>query len=157
MKNLLLLIVILLILSGCAAGRLHIIDANGKIVGECTAGYEWHPYGVEDSVDWLLNYCAQGALADNCDNCSVSDESIIKKDYSFPEPPDGNTWNKVLAWQEFTADRISERKYGYILAYIENVYYRETEEADRQLKEGLINKTEHEQLIEKAEFKFRGK
>jgi len=150
------LLVFLFILTGCANGRLDIIDANGEIVGECTAGYNWHPHGAKDSVDWLLNYCAQLALASDCDNCSVSDESILTKNYSFPEPPKGDSWNKRLARKEFKSGHISEQKYGYILAYIENIYYLENEAAKQQLDAGAINQTEYNQIIKKSKLDFYG-
>ncbi len=149
-------VVFLCFLSGCASGRLDILDANGKVVGECTAGYDWHFFGARDSVDWLLNYCAQGALEETNENYTVSDESIINKDYTIPSPPTGESWNKLTAWHAFKLKQISENIYGYILADIENTYYLRNVEAQQLLQNGDINKTEYNQRIKSYKLSFYG-
>lgn len=149
-------IVCLFFLVGCASGRLDILDTNGKVVGECTAGYNWHFYGASDSVDWLLNYCAQEALKETQENYTVSDESIINKDYTIPAPPTGESWNKLTAWHAFKLTHISEKVYGYILADIENVFYLSNVKAQELLENGDISKAEYNQRIESAKLSFYG-
>lgn len=150
------LVLVLIMLSGCASGILHIYDADGKVVGECTSGYEWHPYGVEASRDWLLNYCAEMALAECGDNCTVSNPDVIDKDYSLPSPPEGEEWNKKNAWQAFSSGAITETVYGYILAYAENLFYLRVRKARQDLAEGKISQDEFERTEANANSRFEG-
>jgi len=57
--NLLKTIVVLFFLSGCAERVIDISDKEGKIVGGCNAGFDWHFYGLQDSIDYLLYECVK--------------------------------------------------------------------------------------------------
>ena len=144
-------------LSGCASGQLDMYNAQGDKVGECTAGYNWHLIGVGASVDWLLNYCVELAKKDGYDIHSVSDESVLSKNYSYPSHPSGKKWTKKLAWSAFWSDIISQQQYGYIVADLENVFHLKTIEIREKLTSGKITKDEYNDLLLKAKFAFYGK
>lgn len=147
---------LLIIVSGCASGRLAFYDSDGNVVGECVGGYDWHFYGVKDSVDWILNWCAQKAIKEGMVFSSVSDESILLKDYSYPNPKLDEVWNKKTAWKAFRSNYISEKEYGYILADIENTFYLKNIEAQSQLEAGVIDESQYNELIEKNKVLFYG-
>ena len=44
---------ILFLLSACSGRQIDIIDDKGTIVGECYAGYDWHLYGLEHSINYM--------------------------------------------------------------------------------------------------------
>lgn len=144
-------------LTGCASGQLDLFDAQGKKIGECTAGYDWHPIGVEASRDWLLNYCVELAKSEGSMVASVSDQSILEKDYSYSSHPSGQKWTKKLAWDAYWSDLISENEYGYIVADLENVFFLRTVELENQLQTGEISKEQFINLMKKAKFAFHGK
>lgn len=148
---------LVVLVSGCASGQLDLYGSDGKKIGECTAGYDWHLIGVEHSVNWLLNYCYEVSLSNGDSVESVSDASIIEIDYSYPAHPSGAPWSKKLAWSAYWSDVINEEEYGYIVADLENVYYLSTLEAETQLLEGVITQSQYESLISEAKSAFHGK
>ena len=151
-----LLLCFALILAGCAGGRLEIYNVDGKVVGECVSGFDWHPYGVNDSVDWVLNYCARQMLDSGCDSCSVSNPGLLERDYSLPEPPEGENWNKRNAWQAFSEQKISERHYGYVLASIETIRMLALQDAEEKRRSGAVDQKEYLELVRRAEAEFSG-
>jgi hypothetical protein len=50
--NLLKTIIVLFFLSGCAERVIDISDKEGKVLGGCNAGFDWHFYGLQDSIDY---------------------------------------------------------------------------------------------------------
>lgn len=141
-------------LTGCASGRVDIIDEHGKVVGECTADFYLHLHGAQHSVNYILNICAQGHLAKGR---SISDDTILNHDYSIPEGPKGQSWNKINAKAAFHAKRIDEEKYGYILAFIEYRYWHKLKEAKKKLELNQISEQEYVKMIDEAEKEFKGK
>ena len=141
---------------GCASGQLDLYNVKGEKIGECTAGYNWHPIGVNASVDWLLNYCVESAKNAGDEVDSVSDESVLKKDYSYPPHPSGSEWNRKIAWSAFWSDIITQEQYGYIVADLENVFFLKTLEIQAKLDAGDISQSDYDDLIAKAEYAFHG-
>ena len=144
---------LLYLLVGCAQGRLDVIDTNGKVVGECSAAFDWHWYGAQDSVNYLLNLCAQEHIAKGF---TLSDESVLENNYALPIAPKMGVWNKKIAKEQFNSGKISEEKYGYILAAIEYKYIRKIELAAKKLDQKVISKNEYEQIVAKAKLEFNG-
>lgn len=136
-----------LLLTACAERSINIIDNNDKIVGECIAGYDWHFYGLQDSIDYILYICAKDHLADGY---RISDPSILDKDYTLPEPPQGKAWNKKLAMQHFHQGAFSEQKLGYILADIEHKFIMIRRDAEAKLSANEINQTQFDDIVGKA-------
>lgn len=145
---------LLFLLAGCAERRIHILDHEGKIVGECVAGYDWHLYGLQDSIDYMLFQCAKSSIEQGL---TVSDKSLLDRDFTLPDPPAGAAWNKKLAMAHFRKGTLSEQKLGYILAAIEYDYSLKVWAAEDQLAEGTITQTEFDKIQEEAEAVWLGK
>lgn len=50
-------------LSGCAERTINITEKDGKVVGNCIAGYDFHFYWLQDSIDYMLYECAKDSIA----------------------------------------------------------------------------------------------
>ncbi len=135
---------LLWLLVGCAKGRLDVYDSNGKIVGECIARYDWHFYGIDDSVNYMLNLCAQQAKAEGR---HIIDETILNTDFTLPPAPEGKSWNRKLAMFHYRKGNISEQKLGYILSDIEYKYALKERDAEAKLAQGKITQSEFDQII----------
>lgn len=145
--------ILLIMLSACAERRIDIIDRNGKIVGGCIAGFDWHFHGLQDSIDYMLYQCAKESIAAGY---SITDNSLLEKDFSLPDPPAGKSWNRKLAIECYKKGGITERKLGYVLAEIEYSYQKTIMAAEDDLSEGKIDKVEFNQIARKARFEWLG-
>lgn len=152
-KGLLKTIVILFCLSGCSGREINIIDIDGNIVGGCNAGFDWHFYGLQDSIDYMLYECAKDSIAKGF---TISDERLLTLDFTLPPPPNGESWNKKLAMQQFHNGNITEKKLGYILAAIEYEYQKVVWPAEDDLTNGNISKTEFNKIVKDAKLKWLG-
>ena len=144
---------IVTILSACAKGSIDILDKNDQVIGQCSANFNWHWYGAQDSVDYLLYICAKKHVEQGR---KLSDHSILAHDFSIPSSPKNKLWNKKSAYLEFKKGYITEKVYGYILAAIEFRYNKQIEAADTKLKQGLINKIQYNKLLKQARTEFMG-
>ncbi len=151
--NLLKVFIVLIFLSGCAERAIDITDNEGKIVGGCKAGYNWHLYGLQDSIDYMLYECAKESIAKGL---KISDERLLTLDFTLPQPPNGKLWNKKLAMQHFHKGKITERQLGYILAAIEYKYQKTKWLAEDNLANGKLTQIEFKEIIKKAKFKWLG-
>ncbi|MEP0203625.1 MAG: hypothetical protein ABJ084_05185 [Halioglobus sp.] len=141
------------LLLGCAQGRVDVLDKDGNVIGACTADFNFHWYGAQDSVDYILYLCAK----ENIDKgYRISDESILAKDYTIPEPPNGEKWTQQSAKDQFSKKLISEKKYGYILAAIEFRYWQKLDKAEEQLSHSEITQAEYKHLVREAKAEFDG-
>ncbi len=144
---------VLFFVSGCAERAIDISDQQGKIVGNCIAGYDWHFYGLADSIDYMLYQCAKDAIAKGL---TISDPRLLTLDFTLPQPPEGKSWNKKLALSAFHNGKITETELGYILAEIEYQYQQLIWQAENQLASGKITKAEFNQVIKNAKFTWLG-
>lgn len=142
------------LLFGCAQGRFDVIDANGKVIGECSAAFGWHWYGAKDSVNYILNLCAQEQIAKGY---NISDEAVLANNYTLPILPKGHFWNKITAKEQFKLDHISEEEYGYVLAEIEYKYILKIKKAKSDFANKLISKENFKEIVAKAKFDFNGR
>ena len=142
-----------LLVLGCAQGRVDVLDQDENVIGSCTADFNFHWYGAQDSVNYILYLCAKENMEKGY---KISDESILVKDYTIPEPPDGEDWSKKLAKDQFSQEQISEKEYGYILASIEYEYWQKLEIAEQQLLRSTITQMEYDRLVKEAKVKFEG-
>lgn len=152
-KSLFTIIVSLLFISGCAQRTIDINDDKGNIVGGCTAGFDWHFYGLHDSIDYVLYECAEDAVAKGY---IISDKRLLTLDFTLPDPPEGQRWNKKLAMQHFHNDKITERKLGYILADIETKYIKIVWPAEDDLASGKITQSEFNKIVKDAKYNWLG-
>ena len=144
---------LLCVLVGCAQGRLDIMNTDGKVVGHCSASFDWHWYGAEDSVNYIINLCAQEYIAKGY---KTSDASFLAHDYILPIPLRNSVWNRKTAKEQFSAGMISEQKYGYVLAAIEYKYLLKIEQADKRLAQKKITSTEYKRMVREAKIEFNG-
>lgn len=152
MKKISVFFVVLLLL-GCARGRMDVYDGDGNIVGECIARYDWHFYGIDDSVNYMLHLCAEQAAAEGR---FIKDPTILNTDFTLPPPPEGQFWTKKLAMHHFYKRYISEQQLGYILSDIEYKYALKEWAAMDKLAKGDITQSEFEQIIQAAQLIWYG-
>ena len=124
------------------------------MVGGCNAGFDWHFYGLQDSIDYLLYQCAKESIAKGY---TISDPRLLTLDFSLPKPPHGNKWNKKLAMATFYQDKITEQKLGYILAAIEYDYMKIVWAAEADLAKGSITQAEFNHIQQTAKKAWLGK
>ncbi|AOW78708.1 hypothetical protein A3Q34_18825 [Colwellia sp. PAMC 20917] len=152
-QNLFKTIVLLFFLSGCAERVIDISDKEGKIVGGCNAGFDWHFYGLQDSIDYVLYECAKDLIAKGY---TISDERLLSIDFSLPDPPKGQSWNKKLAMIQFHSGKITERKLGYILAATEFQYIKIIRTAKGDLASGKMTESEFNKIDQNARLNWLG-
>jgi hypothetical protein len=152
MKKLSFVILSLLLLS-CAQGRVDILDSDENVIGYCSADFNFHWYGAQDSVDYILYLCAKEHIEKGY---SISDESLLDNDYTLPLPPNGKYWNKKLAKEHFAKELLTEEKLGYILASIEYEYWMKLKSAKDKLSQAVISQPEYERLVKDAKAEFEG-
>ncbi|KAF7764336.1 hypothetical protein PCIT_b0309 [Pseudoalteromonas citrea] len=140
-------IALMVFLSGCAQRTLNISDEKGVVVGECVAGFDWHFYGLDDSIDYMLYECAKNALAKGF---TIDEPRLLTLDFSLPQLPKGLSWNKKRAMAQFHEGNITERKLGYILASIENDYTKVAWAIEDDLASGNITEQQYKVIIEQA-------
>ncbi|TAP41039.1 hypothetical protein EYS00_07445 [Alteromonas sp. KUL49] len=139
--------------AGCAERSITITDQNGEIVGACVAGFDWHLYGLQDSIDYMLYECAKESIALGL---QVSDERLLTLDFTLPLPPEGDLWNKKLAMQQFHKGSITEKELGYVLAAIEHEYQTTVFSAESDLANGKITQDEFDIMVKSATLKWLG-
>jgi hypothetical protein len=147
------IILVVLLLVGCAGRQIDITDSEGNVIGECVAGFDWHFYGLQDSIDYILHLCAKDSIEKGY---TISDKSLLERDFTLPKPPEGKSWNKKLAMHHFKKGDITEQKLGYVLAAIEHEYIVTSRAAEVKLTQGEISKVEFEQIISDARYAWLG-
>jgi len=152
-RDLLKAMALLFFLSGCAERVIDISDNEGKIVGGCNAGFDWHFYGLQDSIDYVLYECAKESIAKGY---TISDKRLLTLDFTLPDPPQGQSWNRKLAMRQFHSGKISERQLGYILAATEFEYIKVIWGAEEDLANGKITEAEFNEIDKTAKLKWLG-
>lgn len=141
------------LLVGCAKGQLDVLDQNDKVIGSCSANFDFHWYGAQDSVNYILYLCAKSHIEKGR---KISDESILTLDYTLPVSPQGHKWNKALAKQAYSDGQISEQQLGYLLAHVEYQYWMRLSELKKRLDEDDINQIQYDKQAKLAKMQFEG-
>lgn len=144
---------VVVLFSGCSQRTIFIFDHNNQTVGECIAGYDWHFYGLQDSIDYTLYQCAKSSIELGY---RISDPSLLNRNFSLPPTPSAQPWNRVLAMKHFHQGDISESQLGYILAEIESQYRMVESFAEKQLASGILSQSEFEGKIKQARLAWLG-
>ena len=147
------LVFLCLMILGCAQGRIAILDSEEKVVGYCSAAFDYHLQGVQDSVNYILHLCAKEQIEKGY---RISDESILANDYTLPDAPNGKAWSTKLAKEQFSKGLITEEKFGYILADIEYKYQLKLKAAKENLDRLEITRSEYESFVADAKAAFEG-
>jgi hypothetical protein len=149
----LLIALISLLLSSCSGRQIEIINTDGKVIGECYAGVDWHFYGMQDTIDYMLFQCAKESIEQGH---TLSDHSLLAKNFTLPKPPTDQVWNKKIAMQQYTNGAISEQKLGYILAAVELKYMKIAWPARDDLAAGKISQEAFNKINKKARYIWLG-
>lgn len=105
------------LLAACATtGELEYITADGDRKTACKTEYTWAPKVDKYAVQYVLSYCARQAVRQGH---TLVDPSLLELDLSIPAPPNGQSWSFEYATKLFKRGQLSDREYGYIVAYID--------------------------------------
>jgi len=109
-------ILFLLLLSGCTRGHLDYVTPQGEAKTGCRTEYSWAPAVDRHAVDYVLAYCARGAVAQGH---HVTDQRLLQLDLTIPAAPAGQRWSHQLAAGQHQAGQLSDQQYGYIVAFLD--------------------------------------
>ena len=102
---------------GCTTqGKLEYITAQGERKTACETEYSGAPYVDKYAVEYVLSYCARKAVKQGH---TVINKSLLELDLSIPKVPTGNIWTFESATQLYKSNQLSDREYGYIIAYVD--------------------------------------
>ncbi len=107
---------LLAVLVGCTKGHLTYITPDGQQKTACATEYTWQPEVDKYAVEYVLAYCAKKAQAKGY---QVLDESLLTLDLTLPTPPAGLQWSHQLAKEQHLKKAISDRDYGYLIAWLD--------------------------------------
>ncbi|RTE86915.1 MULTISPECIES: hypothetical protein [Gammaproteobacteria] len=112
-------ILIALFLGACTKGKLEYYDADGQLKTACETVYTWQPSVDKYAVEYVLAHCARKAQEQGL---TVKDQRLLDIDLSVPVSPEGQPWTFDLAREHHQKGLITDKQYGYILAYIDLGY-----------------------------------
>ena len=108
---------LILVLASCATqGKLEYITSDGEHKTACEIEYTWEPSVDKYAVEYILSYCAKKAVKKGH---RIVDKSLLKIDLSIPLSPNGKPWTFDYAKELHKSNRLSDKEYGYIIAYID--------------------------------------
>jgi hypothetical protein len=108
---------LVLFLASCVTqGKLEYITSDGEHKTACETEYTWEPSVDIYAVEYILAYCAKKAVEKGH---KVIDESLLQIDLSIPLPPNGTPWTFEYAKKLHGDNMLSDKEYGYIIAYID--------------------------------------
>lgn len=106
----------LFLLGACTRGHLDYVTALGEHKTGCHTEYSWAPAVDKHAVDYVLAYCAKGAVAQGH---QVKEQRLLQLDLTIPAAPDGQRWSHELAAAQHKSGKITDQQYGYIVAYLD--------------------------------------
>ena len=101
----------------------------------------------------MLYECAKDLIAKGY---TISDDRLLTIDFTLPDPPKGQSWNKKLAMNQFHSGKITERKLGYILAAIEFKYIIVIRAAEDDLANAKITEAEFNEIDQTSKLQWLG-
>jgi hypothetical protein len=104
------------LLSACTTGHLEYRTPQGEIKFACETEYTWQPSVDKYAVEYILSYCAKKAEAKGN---TVIDKTLLTLDLSVPEPPEGKSWSFELAQHMHKQGRLTDKEFGYLIAYLD--------------------------------------
>lgn len=109
-------VAVTLLLCGCTRGHLAYVTPQGEHKTGCATEYSWAPAVDKHAVDYVLAYCAKGAVAQGH---QIQDQRLLQLDLTIPPAPPGQRWSHALAATQHKTGNISDQQYGYIVAYLD--------------------------------------
>ena len=108
---------ICLLISACTTqGKLAYIDAQGNQKYACETEYSWAPAVDKYAVEYILSHCAKKAEAKGY---QVVDSSLLALNLQIPNSPNNQPWTFEYATELHDQEKLSDKEYGYIIAYID--------------------------------------
>jgi hypothetical protein len=95
---------------------LEYLTAEGERKVACKTEYTWQPSVDKYVVEYVLAHCAQEAVFRGY---TVENTSFLEKDLSVPPPPEGKAWSHELAKQHHAKGLLTDKEYGYLIAYLD--------------------------------------
>jgi hypothetical protein len=113
-------------LTACTTGRFEYTTPEGEVKVGCEVEYTWQPSVDKYAVEHILSYCAKKAVEKGN---AVNDLRLLELDLSIPAAPSGQSWSHQLAKKQHQASLLTDKEYGYIIAYID-LGHEKTAESD---------------------------
>ena len=104
-----------LCLSACTTGRLEYVTPEGERKFACETTYTWQPSVDKYAVEYILGYCARKAEEQGN---TVVDQALLRLDLTIPPPPSDQDWSLKLAKRQYRRGLLTDKEYGYIIAYL---------------------------------------
>ena len=111
-----LIVPFLMLLVSCTTGRLEYLTQAGDKRTACETEYTWAPSVDKYAVEYVLSHCAKKAAAKGY---TVIDKHLLTLDTTLPEPPIGKSWSYTLAEKLYDQDLLTNKEYGYLIAYLD--------------------------------------
>lgn len=102
--------------SACTSGRLEYITPEGEREFACATEYTWQPRVDKYAVEYVLAHCARQAVSQGH---AIVATDLLELDLSVPHPPEGERWSRALAKQQHQHGLLTDREYGYLIAYLD--------------------------------------
>ncbi len=115
-RNLVLLLIFSLLVGCSTKGHLSYVTQSGELKTACETEYFGAPAVDQYAVEYILSYCAKKASKQGYD---VVDKNLLSLDLSIPKPPNNKVWTFQLATQLHNKNQLTDKEYGYIIAYID--------------------------------------
>ena len=115
-KSTSIVLAVALFVSACTSGRLEYFTVEGERKYACETEYTWHPSVDKYAVEYVLAHCAREAVSRGY---TVKDIALLEKDLSVPLPPEGRAWSHELAKQHHSKGMLTDKEYGYLIAYLD--------------------------------------
>ena len=113
----LVLILIVSLLTACTTtGKMEYITSDGEHKSACETTYSWAPSVDKFAVEYVLSYCAKKAVKQGY---TIVDGTLLTNDLTIPPAPNGKVWTFEYAKKLHAANKLSDKDYGYIVAYID--------------------------------------
>ena len=104
------------LLVGCTTGQLEYITPEGETQYACATEYTWQPSVDKYAVEYILSHCAKEAAKRGN---TIIDKKLLSLDLTVPKPPQGQTWNVELAKSMHKSGQLTDKQYGYLIAFID--------------------------------------
>lgn len=97
-------------------GELQYITAAGERKTACQTEYSGAPSVDMFAVEYILSYCAKKAAERGN---VILDQTLLSMDLAIPVAPNGKPWTFEYATALHDAGKLTDKEYGYIIAYID--------------------------------------
>jgi len=120
-----------------------------KTETDCIVGNDWYVVGYNAYLEHSRLLCENEKL--------LSKGLPIKPvNFNWPSPPQGKSWSKKLAFEQFQQQNITVKQLGYLYAALEYVYRNRVRDAKHRLENSLISKPVYQLIVKEAKASWEG-